>query len=158
MTERIAFIGLGANLGDAQAAVHSALRALETCPGISACAASRLYRSAPVDADGPDFVNAVARVQTTLSPEALLKALQDIETAHARTRSYRNAPRTLDLDLLWFEGERRTGADLRLPHPRMHLRAFVLKPLLDLAPAFSLDQGPVSKLLLQCEDQPIDVL
>ena len=156
MAERTAFVGLGANLGDAQATLQAALQALRTWPEIAECSASPLYRTAPVDANGPDFINAVARLRTTLTPEALLAALQTIENTHGRIRSTRNAPRTLDLDLLWFEGETRSTQTLILPHPRMHLRAFVLRPLLDLAPAFSLQQGPVSKLLLQCEDQPID--
>ena len=158
MTDRIAFIGLGANLGDARMTLRAALQALSTWPEISECTASPFYRTAPVDANGPDFINAVARLRTTLTPEALLATLQSIENSHGRTRSTRNAPRTLDLDLLWFEGETRRTEALILPHPRMHLRAFVLRPLLDLAPAFSLQQGPVSKLLLQCEDQPIDRL
>ena len=134
--ERV-FIGLGANLGDAQATVNAAFEALAALPGTRVLARSSLYRTAPVEAQGPDFVNAVAELRSTLEPEALLQALQAIEAQHDRQRPYRNAPRTLDLDLL-FVGERTiTTPTLTVPHPRLHQRAFVLEPLLELAPGFT---------------------
>lgn len=129
-----AWIGLGANLGDPQAALRSALAALARLPGTSLAKVSALYRSAPVDAGGPDYFNAVAQLSTTLEPLALLRALQRIENDAGRERPYRNAPRTLDLDLL-LHGERRIATpELTVPHPRLHERAFVLLPLADVAP------------------------
>lgn len=131
--ERV-FVGLGANLGDAVATVRAAFEALGELPHTACVARSSLYRSAPVDAQGCDYVNAVAQLQTGLSPTALLEALQAIETRFGRQRPYRNAPRTLDLDLLLF-GERRIATpQLTVPHPRLHERAFVLVPLAEIAP------------------------
>ena len=129
-----AFIGLGANLGDARATLTRALGELAAMPGVDALQASPLYRTKPVDAQGPDFVNAVARLRTTLSPLALLAGLQAIEAAHGRERPYRNAPRTLDLDLLLYGDEVIASPTLTVPHPRMHERAFVLLPLAEIAP------------------------
>lgn len=131
--ERV-FVGLGANLGDARATVCNAFGRLAEFDRTVLVAQSALYRTAPVDAAGPDFINAVAELRTALAPEALLKALQALEAVHGRRRPYRHAPRTLDLDLLLF-GQRVLASDeLTVPHPRLHLRAFVLKPLLELAP------------------------
>src|SRR5690606_24957073 len=96
------YIGLGANLGSAKATLSQAAEALRHAPGIHDLAMSRLYRSAPVDSNGPDYINAVAYLLTDLGPKALLALLQQIETQHGRTRPYRNAPRTLDLDLLLY--------------------------------------------------------
>jgi 2-amino-4-hydroxy-6-hydroxymethyldihydropteridine diphosphokinase len=132
-TERV-FVGLGANLGDAQATVRWALRALALLPGTRVVAASGLYRSAPVQASGPDFINAVAELRTGLEPWALLAALQSLEQQQGRERPFRNAPRTLDLDLLLYGDRVAQDASLTLPHPRLHERAFVLLPLLELAP------------------------
>ncbi len=129
-----AYVGLGANLGDAPAAVRQALRDLATLPGTRLRQASSLYRSAPVDATGPDFVNAVAELETTLGPEALLAELQRLEQAAGRERPWRNAPRTLDLDLLLYGELQQDDPVLTLPHPRMLARAFVLLPLAELAP------------------------
>lgn len=134
MPERTAYIGLGANLGDAPAALHSAARALAALPHTRLLRCSPLYRSAPVDAAGPDFFNAVAAVRTGLSPLDLLVALQTIEAAAGRERPYRNAPRTLDLDILLMDDLVLDTAALTVPHPRLHERAFVLKPLADIAP------------------------
>lgn len=130
-----AYVGLGANLGDAVAAVRAALAALNALPQTKLLQASRLYRSAPVDAGGPDFINAVAAVETTLAAPELLSALQGIEQAAGRERPYRNAPRTLDLDLLHFGAARMDSARLVLPHPRWRERAFVLRPLAEIAPS-----------------------
>jgi len=131
----VAYIGIGANLGDAQATVRAAVAALTALPETADHRSSDLYRSAPVDAGGPDFINAVLACRTALSPDALLTALQGIEQAFGRERPYRNAPRTLDLDLLLL-GDAVVHTDrLTLPHPRLHQRAFVLQPLLALSPA-----------------------
>ena len=129
-----AFIGLGANLGDRGAALRQAAVALGQLPGTQLRAVSSLYRSAPVDATGPDYLNAVAAVQTTLAPLQLLAQLQALENAAGRQRPYRNAPRTLDLDVLLYGAVRSDDPTLTLPHPRMHERAFVLRPLQELAP------------------------
>lgn len=129
-----AFIGLGANLGDAQAAVLSALAALAALPGTRLQGRSSLYRSAPVQAQGPDFINAVAELATTLAPLALLDQLQALEQAAGRERPYRNAPRTLDLDLLLYGDARIELPRLSVPHPRLAERAFVLAPLAEIAP------------------------
>ncbi|WP_338798321.1 2-amino-4-hydroxy-6-hydroxymethyldihydropteridine diphosphokinase [Acidovorax sp. DW039] len=131
----VAYIGLGANLGDAPAALRAALQALAALPGTRLQQCSALYRSAPVDATGPDFYNAVAALHTSLPPHELLAALQSIEAAAGRERPYRNAPRTLDLDILLFDGFAIDTPTLTVPHPRMHERAFVLLPLAEIAPA-----------------------
>lgn len=133
--ELIAYVGLGANLGDPQATLRWALDALAHTPGVRLVQASSLYRSAPVDASGPDFVNAVAKIATTLNAMALLHALQRIEDAAGRERPYRNAPRTLDLDLLLYGDGRIDSPTLTVPHPRMQERAFVLLPMQEVAPA-----------------------
>ncbi len=143
-----AFVGLGANLGDAAAALRAAAAALQAVPGVQALRLSPLYRSAPVDAGGPDYVNAVAELLTTLGPQALLAQLQRIEHEHGRQRPARNAPRTLDLDLLLHGDARLGGAELALPHPRMCQRAFVLRPLADLVPTLRLPGGAVVTELL----------
>lgn len=130
----IAWVGAGANLGDAAAAIRAAELALRRQAGVRAVVCSPLYRSAPVDATGPEYVNAVFRVETELSHWALLAVLQAIETDHGRQRPYRHAPRTLDLDLLAHGDVRSVDARLTLPHPRLHERAFVLRPWLDLWP------------------------
>lgn len=129
-----AFVALGANLGDPAAAIVSALNALRGLPGTELLRTSRLYRTAPVDARGPDFINAAAALRTTLTAPALLQALQAIEQAAGRERPYRNAPRTLDLDLLLYGEARIDSPALTVPHPRMRERAFVLLPLADVAP------------------------
>ena len=129
-----AFIGIGANLGDAQSSVTAAVAALARLPGCRLQRVSSVYRSAPVDAAGPDFYNAVLALSTTLSPEALLAALQAIEQDFGRQRPFRHAPRTLDLDLLLHGDALRSTPQLTLPHPRLHQRAFVLQPLLEIAP------------------------
>ncbi len=130
----IAYIGVGANLGDAAAAVRHALHELASLPGTRWVGASRLYGSAPVDAAGPDYVNAVAAIATRLTAPALLLALQKQEQAAGRERPYRHAPRTLDLDLLLYGDARIDSPSLTLPHPRWRERAFVLRPLAELAP------------------------
>lgn len=128
-----AFVGVGANLGFARDAVLNALADLSRLPDTSFVAASSLYRSVPVDAEGPDFINAAAEVETTLPPLQLLAALQAIETKYGRVRTTRNAPRTIDLDLLLYGDGLVTTPDLVVPHPRLHERAFALLPLIELA-------------------------
>ena len=129
-----AFVGLGANLGEARRTVQEAIAALGALPHTRLVRASRLYRSAPVDAGGPDFFNAVARIETLLSAPELLAVLQQLEQAAGRERPYRHAPRTLDLDLLLFGDARIASPALTVPHPRLRERAFVLLPLQELAP------------------------
>jgi 2-amino-4-hydroxy-6-hydroxymethyldihydropteridine diphosphokinase len=130
-----AYIGLGANLGgDLLATLTLAARALSALPGTRLVTVSSAWRSAPVDAAGPDFLNAVAGLDTAMSPAELLDALQAIELAHGRERPYRNAPRTLDLDLLLYGDVVLDTPRLTLPHPRLGERAFVLRPLLEIAP------------------------
>ena len=129
-----AFIGLGSNLGDRHARLASAFTALSGLPGTRLVARSSLYESAPLEAGGGDYLNGVARLRTTLAPFDLLHALQAIEAEAGRERPYPNAPRSLDLDLL-LHGERVVASEsLVLPHPRLHQRAFVVLPLLELAP------------------------
>ena len=129
-----AFIGLGANLGDALGALQAALAALAALPRTTLVRSSSIYRSAPVDASGPDFHNAVAALRTCLAPHELLAHLQAIELQHGRERPFRNAPRTLDLDLLLYGDLTLDTPTLTLPHPRLHERAFVLLPLAEVAP------------------------
>jgi 2-amino-4-hydroxy-6-hydroxymethyldihydropteridine diphosphokinase len=151
-----AYIALGANLGEPVVTLHAALKQLVNTPGILACEASPFYRSAPVDAFGPDFVNAVARLQTTLAPLQLLDVLQALEQKHGRQRLYRNAPRRLDLDLLLYGETVMHSERIVLPHPRMHERAFVLLPLYDLAPWLALEQGTLEQLLQKLRGQSIE--
>lgn len=143
-----AYIGLGANLGDAHATLRAALVALGALPGCQLLRASSVWRSAPVDADGPDFFNAVALLHTTLAPLALLDGVQAIEQRFGRERPYHHAPRTLDLDLLLLGSLQLHGPRLTLPHPRLHLRAFVLQPLLELEPGLAVPGlGPLAGCL-----------
>ena len=130
-----AYVALGANLGDAPAAIRQALRDLEALPQTRLLQASSLYRSAPVDSSGPDYINAVAELQTALAPHDLLAELQRLEQLAGRERPARNAPRTLDLDILLYGELRMDDEALTLPHPRMTQRAFVLRPLAEIAPA-----------------------
>ena len=153
-----AYIGLGANLGDSAATLRRVLAQLQATDGIDAMTASPFYRSAPVDAAGPDFVNAVAALDTRLPPLALLDALQALENQHGRLRPYKNAPRTLDLDLLTYGDVLLDHERLILPHPRMHQRAFVLLPLHDLAPDMLVNGRPISTWVAQIRDQAIERL
>ena len=146
-----ACVALGANLGDATATVCAAIDALARLPQTRLHRASSLYRSAPHEAQGPDFINAVALIDTELSADDLLSALQALELAQGRERPYKNAPRTLDLDLIFYGDERRQTERLTLPHPRWHERAFVLLPLAEIWPE------RVSAAQRQAvQDQPIE--
>ena len=129
-----AYVGLGANLGDPVRALESALAAIAQLPSTTVSARSSFYRSAPLNAGGPDYVNAVAALSTCLDAHALLAQLQAIEQGAGRERPYRNAPRTLDLDLLLYGSGRIASAALSVPHPRLRERAFVLLPLAEIAP------------------------
>lgn len=153
-----AYIGLGSNQGEPRAQIDQAFGELGGLPATRLAARSPLYRSAPIDAPGqPDFVNAVAAVETELSAAQLLEALQAIESRHGRERNYRNAPRTLDLDLLLFGDTAFASPTLTLPHPRMHERAFVLRPLLDLDPRAEIPgRGAARALLRTCTAQAIE--
>ncbi|WP_291934362.1 2-amino-4-hydroxy-6-hydroxymethyldihydropteridine diphosphokinase [Limnohabitans sp.] len=129
-----AYVALGANLGDARSAVLQAFEALACWPGIEVTGRSALYRTAPHEAQGPDFINAVARIDTRLTAPDVLDALQAIEHQAGRVRPYVNAPRSLDLDLLFYGDACMHSPRLTLPHPRWRERAFVLVPLADVWP------------------------
>ena len=160
-----AFIGMGGNLGQARTTVLAAIDALAQLPQTQLIASSPLYGSAPLgeNAEGPNYVNAVAQLHTTLSADALLRELHRIEGTFGRARSYKNAPRTLDLDILLY-GDTVCHTDtLTLPHPRMHERAFVLYPLFDLKPDISWHNAlgqrvSVRDLKAQIADQDISRL
>ncbi len=129
-----AYVALGANLGDARAAVLHAFEALASWPGIEVTGRSALYRTAPYEAQGPEFINAVVRIDTRLTAPDVLVALQAIEQQAGRVRPYVNAPRSLDLDLLFYGDACMHSPSLTLPHPRWRERAFVLVPLADVWP------------------------
>lgn len=150
---QLAWIGLGANLGDARNALCTAVRSIAALPQTRVLQLSSLYRSAPVDAGGPDYFNAVAVAVTRLAALELLDALQAIELAAGRERPYRNAPRTLDLDLLRFGDLQMQSERLTLPHPRMLERAFVLQPMAELPGA-----GVTAAQLASVADQRIEAV
>ena len=159
MNEPTVYVGLGANLGDTRMTLACAYAELQQLPGTSAHRCSGLFRSAPVDATGPDYLNAVACFSTSMSPHALLGELQRIESLHGRKRSWRNAPRTLDLDLLLHGQTTLNSPGLTVPHPRLHERAFVLLPLTELDPKlFIPGRGPVSDLLPAVSSQRVERL
>jgi len=154
-----AFIGIGANLGDARDTVLQAVHRLSSIAGCQEVVASALFSSAPIDSSGDDYVNAVVQLQTHLTAQALLEALQAIELAFGRERPYRNAPRTLDLDVLLYGDAIIDTATLTVPHPRMTERAFVLLPLAQLAPALVIPgKGTISDWLPLVADQAITML
>jgi 2-amino-4-hydroxy-6-hydroxymethyldihydropteridine diphosphokinase len=148
---------LGANLGDPLAALAEACATMAAWTECRAVAVSPVYRSAPVDADGPWFFNAVLALDTGLDAPTLLARLHALELQHGRQRPYRHAPRTLDLDLLLLDGSVSDSPALRLPHPRLHLRAFVLRPLLDIAPTLCAPGlGRLADHLPRVADQAIE--
>lgn len=151
------FIGLGANLGNAIEALGKALEAIARIPASRVIARSSFYRSAPVGfTSQPDYVNAVALIRTRLSAREVLEYLHDIENRFGRTREFRNAPRTLDLDLLLHGTDSISTPELEVPHPRMHSRRFVLEPLAEIAPQLGIPgHGRVADLLRGCMDQPV---
>ncbi len=155
----LAGIGLGANLGNARATLDAAIEALALLIDSTLRATSAIYRSAPIDSSGPDYLNAVVLLDTRLAPYTLLAELQRIELAHGRERPYRNAPRTLDLDLLFYGEQRIATPTLVVPHPRLHKRAFVLRPLAELVPALMIPgHGSVTELLTALAEQRADKL
>jgi len=129
-----AYVGLGANLGDPVQAVLDAIARIAELPHTSVMRESSLYRTAPIESSGPHYINAVVEVSTRLMAPELLEGLQNIEAEAGRERPYRNAPRTLDLDLLLYGNDRIDTTNLQVPHPRMNERAFVLVPLAEIAP------------------------
>ena len=152
----IAYIGIGANLGDARANVDDALSRLAALPGARLLRRSAHYRTAPIDSSGDDYINAVACIDTPLDAPALLDALHGIELAHGRERPYRNAPRTLDLDILLYGDAVIDLPQLHVPHPRMLERAFVLVPLLEIAPDIMVPgHGPAQRYLAGVAGQDI---
>jgi 2-amino-4-hydroxy-6-hydroxymethyldihydropteridine diphosphokinase len=156
----LAYIALGANLADPVAQIRAAFVALGTLPESRLLRTSSLYRTAPVGIHGqPDFINAVAAVDTTLTPQALLDALFAIEAQFGRRRDFHLAPRTLDLDLLLVDDQVVDSPKLHLPHPRLHLRAFVLAPLVEIAPDCRIPgRGQAAAWLAAVSMQRIDQL
>ncbi|WP_454722902.1 MULTISPECIES: 2-amino-4-hydroxy-6-hydroxymethyldihydropteridine diphosphokinase [Cupriavidus] len=153
----VAFIGIGANLGDARQALKDAIVCLAQQVGITVLARSSLYRTAPVDAGGDDYFNAVVKVETPFSAAQLLRICHHIEDQFGRERPFRNAPRTLDLDLLLFGDEIHGDAHLTVPHPRVAERAFTLVPLLELDPALVIPgRGPAADFLPAVNTQRIE--
>lgn len=153
-----AYIGIGSNLEQPQAQVSRALDELARLPRTRLARRSSLYRTAPLGhASQPDFINAVAELDTELGAEELLRELQTMENRHGRQRSFANAPRTLDLDLLLYGDASINSPRLVVPHPRMHERAFVLQPLLEIAPAAHIPgRGLASGCLAACADQKVE--
>jgi 2-amino-4-hydroxy-6-hydroxymethyldihydropteridine diphosphokinase len=149
----LAYVALGANLGPARVVVLNALSALAQIPGTHLTGRSELYRTAPHEAQGPDFINAVAQLETRLTALDLLDALQALENQAGRLRPYVNAPRSLDLDLLFYGDARMQSPRLTLPHPRWRERAFVLYPLADVWP-----QRVSAEDLARVAGQPVERL
>ena len=158
--KHLVFIGLGSNLADPVAQVLHAQEALGRLPQTRVTRRSSLYRSAPVGyLNQPDFINAIAQLETELAPRALLDALLALELECGRTREFCNAPRTLDLDLLLYDDLQHHEHGLTVPHPQMHLRAFVLLPLLEIAPDCVIPGvGPAAVASLQCAEQKLERL
>ena len=154
----VAYVGMGANLGEPRAQLLAAWEAMALLPQTRAIARSSLYRSAPIGyEEQPDFLNCVAKLDTDLEPRALLWHLQRIERDLGRARSFRNAPRAIDLDLLLYGSVAIEAPDLVLPHPRMHERAFVLEPLVELDPGVSIPgRGSAAQLRQACAGQRIE--
>jgi 2-amino-4-hydroxy-6-hydroxymethyldihydropteridine diphosphokinase len=155
-----AYIGLGSNLGESCDQLQRALADIAALPDTRLRAQSSFYRSAPVGyLDQPDFVNAVARIETMLMPQALLAALLHIEHRHGRERAFLNAPRTLDLDVLLYDDLHLHEHGLTIPHPQMHLRAFVLLPLLEISPDCAIPAiGLAQRAMQNCLDQVLEKL
>jgi len=154
----LAYVGLGANLGNPRRTVSEAMLELGRLPASAVTSRSSLYHCAPLGyAAQPDFINAVVGLETELEAEPLLDQLQAIENRHGRERPFSGAPRTLDLDLLLYGDAQLSTSRLTVPHPRMHERAFVLQPLLELDPVISVPgKGLASTLLSACSSQKIE--
>lgn len=158
MSAVTAYAGLGSNLDNPREHVLRALEELDRIPGTRVARRSALYRTAPLaQTPQPEFINAVAELETILGPHRLLAELQMIEARHHRERPFRDAPRTLDLDLLLYGQETIASPELTVPHPRMHERAFVLEPLAEIEPATYIPgRGRVDKLLRACAGQRVE--
>jgi 2-amino-4-hydroxy-6-hydroxymethyldihydropteridine diphosphokinase len=156
--EHKVFVGLGSNLADPQTRIMQAMSELDTLPQVRVQSRSSLYRSAPVGyLDQPDFINAVVQLQTGLPPRDLLDELLALELRCGRTREFINAPRTLDLDVLLYDDLQHHEHGLTIPHPQMHLRAFVLLPLLEIAPdCFIPGVGAAKDMARQCAGQSLE--
>ncbi len=153
----IAYLGLGANLGDARQTLKDAVVCLAQQHTITVLAKSSLYRTAPIDSSGDDYFNCVVKLETLLPARALLRLCHTIEEQFGRERPYRNAPRMLDLDILLYGVSSIDEMDLVVPHPRMTERAFVLVPLLELEPDFIVPQrGRADQFVAGIEDQRIE--
>jgi len=155
-----AFIALGSNLQDPQAQVERALQTIANTPNIKLIKASSLFKTAPIGYDNqPDFINAVAEIETDLSPLELLHSLLEIETQHGRERPFPNAPRVLDLDVLLYGNIEINTAELTLPHPRMYTRGFVMLPLAEIAPKINIgNHGYADELASKCDNQGVSKL
>ena len=155
-----AFIALGSNLQDPQAQVERALQTIANTPNIKLIKASSLFKTAPIGYDNqPDFINAVAEIETDLSPLELLHSLLEIETQHGRERPFPNAPRVLDLDVLLYGNIELNTAELTLPHPRMYRRGFVMLPLAEIAPKINIgNHGYADELASKCDNQGVSKL
>ncbi len=152
-----AYVAFGANLGEPVATLRAAAVALAGRPGVELVAGSPIYRTRPIGPPGqPDFANAVGRVRTSLAADALLDVLHAVEAEFGRVRDVRWGPRTLDLDLIWYEGEERSDARLTLPHARAHEREFVLRPLADLDPGLVLRGRTVADWLAALDPQGVE--
>ena len=156
----IAFVGLGSNLDNPSEQLKKAFVALDELPSTTLLKHSSLYQSAPIGyLDQPNFVNAVAQLSTALTPQELLKHLLGIEHLQGRERTFQNAPRTLDLDLLLYDIVQLHEHGLTVPHPQMHLRAFVLQPLLEIVEDIEIPSvGSAAHALLLCRNQPLERL
>lgn len=156
--KHLTYIGLGANLGNPQATIRAAITELGALPSTELMCASSLYSSAPIDADGGDYINAVVQLCTQLAPSELHAELQALESRFGRTRDYKNAPRTLDLDLLLYEQQVIHTDTLQIPHPRMTQRAFVIMPLLEITPEINIPGlGAARSLLPHLQHQKINM-
>ena len=153
----LAYVGIGSNLEAPRRQVESAFDELRSVPQTHLLKRSSLYRTEPVGYAGqPEFVNAVAALETSLGAPQLLQALRELERSHGRDRTFANAPRTLDLDLLLYGEGPFAAPELTIPHPRMHERAFVLKPLLEIAPGISIPGvGAAEACLRACAGQGV---
>lgn len=154
-----AYIGFGGNIGDTRQIITDAIVCLALRSELQILAKSCFYQSAPVEATGGDYINAVIEIETELSPYGLLHVCQAVEQQFGRERPYSNAPRTLDLDILSYEGVTQNETELMLPHPRIIERSFVLLPLLEIAPDFFLPNlGELKAYLPQVAHQRIEKL
>lgn len=159
-SDHIAYIGLGSNLESPILQIHQAIAHLDQLPETCILKQSSLYRSAPIDAPNqPDYINAVVKLKTLLLPQELLRHLLTIEENSGRIRTYLNAPRILDLDLLLYDDLQYREKNLMVPHPRMHQRAFVLQPLVEIESNCTIPGiGLASELLNQCNQQILERL